>query len=121
MGHFFLLAFCFSQNWLFTCYFEKFSKGTRLEVIRFFQIFQKVIAVHYPYAKIEVQIVAASQFSVGSKAKNLILCPVHAILRKQLFSDKPYLTRFVLRLTITVDFLLSAPPLDFFLAKKGGT
>ena len=70
---FFLLAFCFSQNWLFTRFFEKFSKSTRLEVSRFFQFFQKkVLAVHYSYAKIEVQIFAAPQFPGGSKAKNRI-------------------------------------------------
>ena len=56
---FFLLAFCFSENWLFTPYFEIFSKSTRLEVSRFFQFFQKVLAVHYSYAKIEVQIFAS--------------------------------------------------------------
>ena len=70
--------------------FWKILKSTRLEVSRFFQIKKKVLVVQYSLAKIEVQVFAASQFLGGSKAKNLILCPVHFILRKQLllFSDK---------------------------------
>ena len=44
---FFLFAKGISENWLFIRYWKKISKNIRYEVIRLFQIFQKVFAVHY--------------------------------------------------------------------------
>ena len=58
---------------------KNFQKVLASKLVAFFIFFQKVLAVHYSYAKIEVHIFAASQFSGGIKAKNSILCPARCL------------------------------------------
>ena len=70
IGFFFYSLFASSKIGFLLAILEIFQKVLAKKLVAFFKNFKKVLAVHYSYAKIELHIFAASQFSGGSKAKN---------------------------------------------------